>query len=521
MRGFRTWLFTALLFGAVAPANAEWWEARTDHFIVYSESSSSDAQNFALDLERFDGALRMLQNVKFSPVASDAQRLTVYRFGDVDDIGRLAGSSGVAGFYIPRIGGSVAFTPARSDRIGGGGSIIRRDKRTDLDPRSVLRHEYAHHFMFQHFSAAYPSWYIEGFAETAATIDLKDDGSFHVGNPPQYRSDAIFSPMMTLSPSTMLTSTSRPDFLDVYGHYTVGWLLNHYLSFGGERPGQLTNYLSLINRGADSATAARQAFGDLNKLDRDVIRYRNSRRLGGADVRPTNYTPPRVTMRKLNADEEAIMNVEMRVKRGVNRKKARDVAADARAVAARYPQSVDVNLSLAEAELAAQNFAQAERAIDLALAAQPNSVPAMLIKGEIYLERGEKEKQYLPNARTWFAKAYAADRNHPGSLFYNYLTYFESGGAIPETALVGLERAFQMAPYETGVRLVLARQLLAEKKGMLARDILQPVVLNAHESKDGKVLTDVVKLIDARKDAEAYAKLAAQLEKWEKEAEEG
>ena len=45
-------------------AMAEWWEARTDHFIVYSESNAKDAKSFAERLERYDRALRSLQNIK-------------------------------------------------------------------------------------------------------------------------------------------------------------------------------------------------------------------------------------------------------------------------------------------------------------------------------------------------------------------------------------------------------------------------------------------------------------------------
>src|SRR5690242_8569815 len=116
------------------PAHAEWWEARTDHFVVYSESSAADAKEFAFKLERFDGALRSLQNVKFKPISSDAQRVTVFRFGDIGDIGRLAGSQGVAGFYIPRLGGSVAFTPAKKS-VTRVRSLTRSDPRTDLNPQ--------------------------------------------------------------------------------------------------------------------------------------------------------------------------------------------------------------------------------------------------------------------------------------------------------------------------------------------------------------------------------------------------
>ena len=45
-------LSLSILFAA--PAHAEWWEARTDHFIIYSKSSEGDAKKFAETLDRFD-----------------------------------------------------------------------------------------------------------------------------------------------------------------------------------------------------------------------------------------------------------------------------------------------------------------------------------------------------------------------------------------------------------------------------------------------------------------------------------
>ena len=516
----------ASFFVFAAPAHAEWWEAKTDHFIVYSESSQSDARDFARNLEQFDMSLRSLQNIKFSPATSDSRRLTVFRMGDTGDIGRLAGSSSVAGFYIPRLGGSVSFTPVR-EGLPEAGSITakRRDSRTNLDPKSVLLHEYGHHFMFQHFSAAYPSWYVEGFAETGATIVLKPDGSFHVGDPPQYRSDAIFSGMMA-SAKDMLTSTDRPDFIDVYSHYVTGWLLNHYLTFGGKRPGQLTTYLRLINAGTPPANAAKQAFGDLNKLDSELIRYRNSGRLGGADVRIVNYVPPTVTMRKLSGDEEAIMKTTVRSKRGVDKKRARDVAKDAEGIAAKYPGSFAVQLELAEAELdlsdfEAERLSQADAAVDRALALRPTAVEALILKGRVYLERGKKDKAQLATARTWFAKANAEDTEHPAPLYYDYLTYYEGGGAIPESALVGLERAYSFAPFDPELRLVLTRQLLAEKKGALARSVLMPNAISPHESKGAKKMREVLDLIDANKVDEAYTKLAAEMAEQERKRKAG
>lgn len=76
-----------------APAFAEWWEARTDNFIVLSKSSAKDAQIFAERLERFDQAMRSLQNIKPGRAASDWTRVKVYRTGNIAYMGRLAGGT--------------------------------------------------------------------------------------------------------------------------------------------------------------------------------------------------------------------------------------------------------------------------------------------------------------------------------------------------------------------------------------------------------------------------------------------
>src|SRR3546814_7763724 len=88
-------------------ARAEWWEAQTSHFVVYSESDKGDAEKFAALLERFDNALRTLQGMPVpGPEVGAANRVQVYRTGDTDNIAVFAhaSGSGVAGFYIPRAG---------------------------------------------------------------------------------------------------------------------------------------------------------------------------------------------------------------------------------------------------------------------------------------------------------------------------------------------------------------------------------------------------------------------------------
>lgn len=521
----------AMLLSAAAmiptSAHAEWWEAETDHFIVYSESSAANAKEFAEKMERLDMSLRSLQNVKLSPATSDSQKLTVFRSGDTDDIGRLAGSMGIAGFYIPKLGGSVSFTPVKNDSRGTGSLLGARgeSEKKKLDPEKVLFHEYTHHFMFQHFEAAYPKWYSEGFAETAATIVFKPGGSFHLGDPPHYRSDLLFQSMLNVSVERLLTSELKPTGEDVMAWYGIGWLLNHYLTFEPSRKGQLKQYLRAINAGTKPGVAARQAFGDLDKLNREITKYKGSQ-LPGVDVKIPNYVPPVAQLRRLTPDEEASMKVRMRTKAGVDKKMAPGAAREARSVAEKYPNSHQAQLVLAEAELDLSyfepaNLPRAEAAADRALTIKPDSVEAMMLKGRAQFERGKADKPLLATARTWFAKAYDEDPGHPAPLYYNYLTYYEAGGAIPESAVIGLEKAYDMALYDDEIKMVLARQLLAEKKGPIARSILMPLAITPQYSKFHKKMTEVVDSIGVQKVDEAYKVLASLMVEQERKRKAG
>jgi tetratricopeptide (TPR) repeat protein len=226
-------------------------------------------------------------------------------------------------------------------------------------------------------------------------------------------------------------------------------------------------------------------------------------------------------MRRLTPDEEATIPVKIRSRAGVTHSEAGAVAGAARDVARRYPNSVPAQLELYEAEFDAENYDAALAAADRALQLKPDSIDALIDKGQALLEKGKKDKQYLPQARTWLARAHDIDPHHPAPLLYNYLTYFYAGERAPEPALVGLEQAYLAAPHDNELRLVLSRQLLSEHKADLARDILLPLALSPHESKGQKNLHEVIQLIDQKKVDDAYKALAKEMARQEEESKKG
>lgn len=503
------------LASASATAHAEWYEARSDHFVVYAEGKEADTKDFAERLERFDNALRYLQKLPIGTPVPDAQKVTVYRFGDTNDIGRLAGGRSVAGFYIPRAAGPVIFTPAKEDRQLN--RLERDNPKTALNPRVVLYHEYTHHFMLRNFSAAYPSWYVEGFAELNSTIDLRPNGSFALGLPANHRSDELFR-MDQISVKRMLDPANRIDTMEeALSKYSLGWLLIHNLTFSKSRNGQLYDYLKAVGGGENSLVAAERVFGDLGKLNAELNKYKSTN-LPAIEVIPPSYSPPKVTVRRLDPIEERTMQKQILLSRGVTRSQARSVDRELAPIAAAEPKNYVAQVLSAEAALDARNFAGATTSANRALALKPHSVDGLVYKARALIENKEGDAGRFAEARTLLDKAMTIDPNDPRPLIETYMSWRRSGAPIPEEGAIALEAAFPLALHDDGYRMMLTRHLLEQKRLPAARQVLAPLAY----SYDGRNPKDDVAGIalaslDAGKPDEAWTKLNTELAKAEKD----
>jgi hypothetical protein len=71
------------------------------------------------------------------------------------------------------------------------------------------------------------------------------------------------------------------------------------------------------------------------------------------------------------------------------------------------------------------------------------------------------------------------------------------------------------------LRVALVRRLLVERQGTLARQLLMPLALSAHESKRAKAMHEVAELIDAGQVEQAIAQLDGRAAEEEEEKEKG
>ena len=455
-------------------AQAEWREASTAHFLIYSQQNLERLREFATNLERFDKGLRALRGARDEPVGK-ANRVTVYVVGDTDDVGALIDNRFAAGFYVPRAGGSLAVVP----RTSGSGSDI------DLAPLAILLHEYGHHFMWSTSPhSAFPAWFVEGFAEFHATATFGKDGGITFGEPPLYRGIGLMRGNLLPIDKLLIADTLKLRQEQRDAMYGRGWLLTHYLMIGQPaRQGQLGKYIAAINSGADPIAAANGAFGDLKKLDRELEHYKMGK-FGISRLTGPALAIGEVAIRELTPGEAATMKVRIRSRVGVSAKAAPDVYADARKAAAPFPNDPAAQTILAGAALDAGDLPSAEAAADRAIAADPKALDAWLHKAQAQTlaarKAGDKDKARWAAIRKIIVTANRLDPDNPRPLIRYYLSFADAGEPPAEASKHGLVRALELAPEDRGLRLLSTAMFLREGNKAMARKLLAPLAYQPH-----------------------------------------
>jgi hypothetical protein len=314
-----------LILAIMSPARAEWRHARTDHFILTIDDSEENARDFAVRLERFDAALRLLYGVPDNP-DQHLRPVAIYAFKEGLFFAACR-CPATAGFYSARTDSSFIMTLHLPN-------IDRKAKTGGWSSQALLLHEYTHHFVSTNFPIAYPYWFQEGFAEFNANATFEKDGSLIIGYPANYRGDGLLNgskpSLKRLFDPNQYGYGDNPDL--IYGY---GWLLTHYLMLKPERRGQLAAYLSAMNAGVPSLKAAQQAFGDLAALDKELSGYRRSLLLAPLRIPPGK--PVSAVVTTLTPGEAAMLPVYAAMRTGGTKLYRIGLAQSAQGIAKRYP----------------------------------------------------------------------------------------------------------------------------------------------------------------------------------------
>ena len=468
----RILLIAVLALLISAPAKAEWHVAESDRFVIYADDSEKDIQKFGEMLERFHSAMEYILRRNVAK-PSPSNRVTIYAVGDQKDIQQLAGRKQVAGFYIPRAGGSVAFVQNTNPTT------------RDIDfSTTVLLHEYAHHFLISSSRHAMPRWMSEGAAEFYASAKFPKDGSVSIGRPAQHRAAELFLSRDVSIRELLdydLYRKKRTKRHDAY--YGRAWLFYHYMFFNRERSGQMTDFWQSVADGDDPIKAGEAVFGDLDALEKELDQYLMKRRITSITLKPEWLSPGAVTVRKLSRGHSEMMPLIIRSKRGVDREEALELLPEVRDVAAKFPDDSAVLSALAEAEHDAGNYDTAIAAADRALAINPADKNALVQKGFAMFrlaDEADDRESAFKNAMTPFASLNKLENDHPLPLIYYHRSFTMRGAEPTELARHGIERAAQLAPFDLSLWMNVGIMQAEEGKIGSARYSLAPVAGNPH-----------------------------------------
>lgn len=465
----------AIIAAAASPVQAKWYEASSEHFVIYADDSENDVREFAENLEKYHSAMALVSG-RSVVIPSPSNRVTIFVVGSQRDIRKLAGSDSdtIAGFYLPRAGASRAFVQDIRNRSNGYPDFST----------IILLHEYAHHFLIGSSRYAMPRWTNEGAAEFFASAGFNKDGSVQIGRPAMHRAGELhYADDVSVHEllDTELYEQRRGKGYDAF--YGMSWALYHYLTFNEERRGQLSQYSGLVMQGKSSLEAAKEAFGDIDRLDKEIERYLRQRRMFNIKLPPERISYGPITLRELPEGEAEIMDVRIVSQRGVTREQALELLVDAREIAEKFPGDAGVLTALAEAEYDAGNDDEAIAAADRAIAIDPMRPNAYVQKGYALFRKAEDaddvEAAYAEAMKT-FSALNKIENDHPLPLIYYYRSFIERGVRPSENARHALERASQLAPFDQGLALNTAMMFAEEGKIDVARFTLEPLAANPH-----------------------------------------
>jgi tetratricopeptide (TPR) repeat protein len=502
----RAMLCLCLGIGAASSAEAAWYQAKSRHFIVYSDGGQQQLQNFAAKLEKFDYLLRKITNM---PDQEGGTPVRVFLLANDMKLKALTHNPFVKGYY------------GTSDRFGY--AVLTRaakEHRFDLDADQILFHEYTHHFMLQNFPAAYPAWYVEGFAELLSVITFPRDGSIEFGHVPLVRAPVLASMSIVPLEKMFAQNTAGMKTFNADQYYATAWLLTHYFHYNPKRKEEFMRYLTDLTSGKKDIPVGDYFEGGFPALEADLRAYMRHR-FKGSSFSPKSMAAQEAVLSPLDAAQGALIEDELLLLRVVDAddddkdgQRARDRAmllASVRQKAAQFADSGYAATVLAEAERAAGNTDAAMAAADRAVALDPAIARAHSVRADILVTRARASGR----AEDWKAalqaiiRANRADMEDPVPLAQFHAFHVARGGKMPDVGYDGLYKAYTLLPQSKDYRFRLATALATKGDYADASILLDPIAFSPHPSPMRDSALSLKADMDAKRGQHAKSGLSA------------
>lgn len=456
----------ALLLAPASAAQAAWYRAETDRFVVFGEGREAQVRDYAIKLTVFDRVLRQL-----NPVAAErpagSQKVEVYLIRGVGEMRRIRPESTgmVGGFYVGN--NEAMFAVADLDQPG-------------LGAQQVLFHEYAHHFMLANFPAAYPAWFVEGWAEYYQTVEITP-AQIKIGDYSENRVMGLWLGRW-LPVEELLTKRVGDLRGDERGaFYAQAWLLMHYMRSDPERAAQLNTAMRAIARGEDPLAAFTAATGaEPRQLDKRLQRYRKLQLILFDNTQPE----PEVKLTELAASADDLLLENLRLMTSALEPVDTRLLEQIRAKAARYPGDRLAEMTLARAEFTYGDVDKATAILDRRIAADPKDEDALVLAGVGQYIAGNRYPGQKPDrlkaARRYFGKAHELDQTDFRVLYHYARSRVLEPSFPTDNDIAALLQARALAPSVGEISLYAGAALMRRGRKDEAARVLAPVLNSPH-----------------------------------------
>jgi hypothetical protein len=478
-----------------------WLRFETPNFIVYSAGDEEKTRAEIGALEGFHALLSKL----IPPRQTGAIKLPIYLTGNDRDFSETApwAERGVLGFWQSSVEGmrAVSTLHKNMERQRNMPKNVRA-----MDSRTVLLHEYAHHYIIANMRVTYPAWYNEGIAEFLSTADFVEDGVL-VGKFTSLRAQWLMGSGL-LNINTFLTASPGDLSIDKQGQfYAQAWLAAHYLFQNKDRAAGFDKYITALHEGADPLAAFEPAFGILPQtFDRELNNYKTKPMQFGKVAGVTAALPADMKVERLPVSADDLLMAVSHLRNVPVLKQSGKAVSIVRAQHKKYEADPFAIRSRALAEIWYGDLGEARKLLDKLLPTEADNAETQHLSGlcDLRAAYASKDKAMFARARKGFSAAHRIDGSRASSLFrYVECGVREQDGKIDDHNADVLFMAYQMAPQVEEYAQVLALALIQRKRFREALNVLRPQIGDSHDS-DKEAAMKLVAAAKAEKDAEFF-----------------
>jgi tetratricopeptide (TPR) repeat protein len=485
---------TALFFLAFAlPSSAEhrenWTEIHSPHFTVISNAGEHDGRRIALQFEEVRAMFEQL----YPKLKVDSGKPTiVFALKNEDSLKLLIPSYGqnskamhVGGFYLPSY--DKNFAAVRTDITGTGPLSFRS-----------LYHEYTHAFFRYNFRGL-PLWLDEGLAELYGNTSIEGKTA-SVGLPNEYQLRSLqgiqllpLDQLVSIDHSSPLYNTS--DHAGIF--YAESWALVHYLQLSQELQKQdlINKFLAALHETDDPIEAAKQTFGDLNKFSERLQTYTRLRAYQFQRISlPAKLSESDYTARALSQGEGTLALADYLL-RSNHLPEALERLHQVAELDAATP---GYHSELGHYHLMKADFANAEKELQIAIAANPKDISAHVDMAWVYLRRDGYTKDSTPKIRSELETVLTLATEFPPAYAFLSIAYAQEPNKDTDKALKDAIRATKLEPGNFAYFIDVGRALLAARRIPEATQIAEKAKKLATTPADRSMTTAFARQIDYR-----------------------